>query len=477
MVSGLALKRPGGSLELSSYDEFIKSKAISDQPSGFDWPENCLTNGGSRELFPFQKAIVKWALKRGRAAIFANTGMGKTAMQLSWAYSVWQFTGNRVLILAPLCVANQTVAEGEYFGIPVKYVRSPDDAKETGIYIVNYEMVDHFQSLIERGWFDGIVLDESSVIKNQDGKTRARITAMASNIPFRLSCTATPSPNDYMELGTQAEFLGVMGMTQMLSTFFIHDSGETSKWRLKGHGRKKFWEWLATWAVCIQKPSDLGFDDTGYDLPPLEIEELIVSTPGMKRAETLSERNSARRETIDMRVEAASNIANAIDDSVLVWCNLNDESAKLKESIEGSVEVKGSDKVSDKEDRLMGFSEGRYRKLVSKATIAGFGLNWQHCNRMIFVGLNDSYEQLYQAIRRCYRFGQKRPVKVTLITADCEGAVLENIKRKESQHQEMMRELVDHMKDFTRREVVELKREKDDYTPSIDMALPGWIAA
>jgi hypothetical protein len=277
-----------------------------------------------------------------------------------------------------------------------------------------------------------------------------------------------------MELGNQAEFLGVMGQQEMLSMFFTHDSGETSKWRLKGHGKTRFWEWLSNWAVCIRKPSDLGFSDEGYDLPPLEIEEIVVPTEGKEIAQTLSERNEARRSTIDARVEVAASIANHAEDACVIWCNLNDESAKLASLITGSVEVKGSDKVEHKEDRLTGFTEGRYQKIVSKPSIAGFGLNWQHCNKMVFVGMNDSWEQLYQAIRRCYRFGQKRPVRVTLISADIEGSVIENIKRKEAQNREMSESMVAHMREFSRRKVVGMAREKADYFPRVEMILPEW---
>lgn len=447
---------------MKNYDDFIQQKTFIDNPTGFEADDRLLSlYGGERQLFDFQRVIVKWALRRGRAAIFADTGLGKTAMQVAWANAVHQYTGNRVLILAPLCVAQQTVAEAALFGNNVRYVRE-FDKNATGIFITNYEMLEHFVPWIESNYFDGVVLDESSILKSQDSKTRTRLIQVCSKIPYRLSCTATPSPNDHMELGNQAEFLGVMSMVEMLSMFFTHDSGETSKWRLKGHGRTRFWEWLSNWAVCIQKPSDFGFSDAGYNLPPLEIEEILVTTGG-PIAQTLSERNEARRETIDVRVAAAVEVANASKDPCVVWCNLNDESAKLTAGIPDSVEVKGSDKPEQKEDRLLGFTLGMYPKIVSKPSIAGFGLNWQHCSRMVFVGLNDSYEQLYQAIRRCYRFGQTKPVKVTLITADREGAVLENIKRKEAQHREMSEAMVVHMREFSKRKVLQTEREKSDY--------------
>lgn len=255
---------------MQEYKEFLESKVLADTPSGFDW------DNLPEALFSFQSAIVKWALKRGRAAVFADTGLGKSMIQSAWADAVFQYNGNRVLILAPLCVAPQTVREAEKIGVRIRYIREMCAKGDTGIFITNYEMIDQFRPWIEKGYFDGIVLDESSILKHQDSKTRAKIIDICRHIPYRLSCTATPSPNDYMELGSQAEFLGVMTTVEMLSMFFVHDSGETSKWRLKGHGKTKFWEWMATWAVFIKKPSDLGFPDEGYDLPELIINHIKI---------------------------------------------------------------------------------------------------------------------------------------------------------------------------------------------------------
>lgn len=456
-----------------SYEQFLEQKAVVDAPTGFEATDGELSRGGGKyALFPFQSAIVKWALRRGRAAIFADTGLGKTAMQSAWAWAVHQRTGNRVLILAPLCVAPQTVEESARFGIPMRYVREMPESGDTGIFITNYEMLDRFDPWIKKGYFDGIVLDESSILKNQDGKTRKRITEVCADIPFRLSCTATPSPNDYMELGTQAEFLGAMTVSEMLSMFFIHDSGETSKWRLKGHGKTRFWEWMSHWATFVKRPSDLGFEDEGYDLPELLINEELVIT-GKPIAQTLSERGAARRETVDARVARCAELVNASDQPFVVWCNLNDESAKLADAIPGAVEVKGSDKLEIKEERIRAFSEGRARVIVTKPSITGYGLNWQHCANMAFVGLSDSYEDLYQAIRRCYRFGQTKPVTVTMITADSEGAVRDNIRRKEAQALEMGDRMIAHMRDFCRREVVELKRDKSTYIQDT-MEGSGW---
>lgn len=446
------------------YEDFLKSKILVDEPSGFDCPDGLLPP----ELFDFQEAIVKWALKRGRAAIFADTGMGKTMMQLAWSEAVFQYNGNRVLIVAPLCVAQQTVEESKKLDMSlVRYTREMPENGETGIFVTNYEMLDNFE--FESGYFDGIVLDESSILKHQDSKTRSKIIEKTRSVPYKLSCTATPSPNDHMELASQSEFLGIMDAMEMLATFFTHDSGETSKWRLKGHGRRKFWEWLSSWSVYIKKPSDIGFSDEGYDLPELKIEHhkiesgLDVEDFKSKKGLTLSGRNQARKATLDLRVKACADLINETEGPALVWCHLNDESKKLSEMIGGSLEVKGSDKLSIKEKRIMDFTHGEARVLVTKPKIAGFGMNWQHCNQMAFVGLNDSYEQLYQAIRRCWRFGQNKPVTVHLFYADIEGDVFENLKRKEEKAEEMQRELINHMKDFQTKEVRSLERVRAEY--------------
>jgi hypothetical protein len=455
-----------------SYTDFVAGKVVHFESSGFDVAESQI----NPMLFPFQRAIVRWALKRGRAAIFADTGLGKSFMQIEWAWNVFQHTGNRVLILAPLCVADQTVREAGKLGYPIKYVREFKRDGETGLYITNYEMLEHFEEAIRDGYFSGVVLDESSIIKHKDSKTRNQIIELFRNVEYKLSATATPSPNDYMELGNQCEFLGVMGMFEMLATYFIHDSGETSKWRLKGHGERKFWEWLAQWAVTIKRPSDLGFSDDGYDLPGLNVQELLVpSIHAVSDNTSLSGRNAARRLSIDERVEATAKLVNGSPGPWVIWCNLNDESEKLTKSIDGAVEIRGSDPIKVKEDRLLAFAEGKIRVLVTKPTIAGFGLNWQHCADMAFVGLNDSFEQLYQAIRRCYRFGQQRVVNVHLVSSTLEGAVRENLLNKERKAEEMTRSMVEHMRDFTKRELKSLTRQRTDYIPTKAFEVPQWL--
>lgn len=458
---------------MDSYQAFLETKIIPEIDSGFEASDSEI----HESLFPFQRLLVKWALKRGRAAIFADTGLGKTRMQISWANAILERSGGSGLILAPLAVSGQTVGEASDMGIQCEYVRQHPQ-KMQGLFITNYEMLDNF----DLSKFRCIVVDESSILKHQTSKYRTKIIDLCREIPYRLSCTATPSPNDYMELGNQAEFLGVMPMMEMLAMFFTHDSGQTSKWRLKGHGKYRFWEWLSTWAAVVKHPSDLGFDEKGYDLPDLNIQEHIVQTgkklPGKMFCEpalTLSERNKARRLTVEDRVKLCTELVSQSDEPWLVWCHLNDESKLLTEAIEGAIEVKGSDKFDAKENALKGFSAQDFKILVTKPSIAGFGMNWQHCRNMVFVGLNDSYEQLYQAIRRCYRFGQTKNVNVHLITSDLEGAVLENIKRKEEQAENMSRIMVQYMRDLTDRNVKALTREKTEYLTTKPMGVPEWL--
>lgn len=440
-----------------SYDDFLDAKKIQPSVSGFK-AESLNPN-----LFDFQKVIVEWALRRGRAAIFADTGLGKTLMQTSWSDAVCKHTDGDVLIIAPLCVAHQTVEESAKFGITVNYCRSQDGVQK-GINITNYEMLEYF----DIDSFVGVVLDESSIIKNRDGKTRNALIDSCKNTPYRLSCTATPSPNDFMEIGNQAEWLGVVSITEMLAMFFINDAGDTGTWILKGHGKVKFWEWLATWAIVIKSPSDLGFDGSSYLLPELIIESHIVeseTTDGLFAdiAVGLMDRNKARKESIDDRVEKCAEIVNASDKQWVVWCNRNEESEKLVKLIHGSADVKGSDSIDHKEKTIDAFTHGSLRVLISKPSICGYGMNWQHCNNTAFVGLSDSWESYYQAIRRFWRFGQKESVNVHVISAESEGAVVENIRRKDIQNQIMSQEMVKHMSVYTNNEIFGIAPQKDEY--------------
>lgn len=451
---------------MKNYDQFLKDKELQPIISGFEISEYEL----NENLFDFQKVIVKWAVKRGRAAIFADTGLGKTLMQCSWADAVSKHTGKDILILAPLCVSQQTVKEAGKFGISINYCRSQDDVKP-GINVTNYEMLDSF----DLSAFVGVVLDESSIIKHRDGKTRNAIIESCRNLPFKLSCTATPSPNDFMELGNQVEFLGIMTMAEMLAMYFIHDGGDTQKWVLKGHGKSKFWEWMSTWAVVIKNPSDLGFDGSKYHLAGLNLHGHVVeskSTDGLFAdiATGLLERNQARRESINERVAKCAEIVNASDEQWVVWCHLNDESDLLAKSINGSADIKGSDSIEKKEQAILDFEEGRLKVLISKPSITGFGLNWQHCHNTAFVGLSDSWEQYYQAIRRFYRFGQKNVVNVHVISAESEGAVVENIRRKEEQNRTMGEQMVKFMADSMKREIFGASIQKSEYVRSVHRA-------
>jgi DNA modification methylase len=436
------------------YAEFVASKLRNVPPVAEkraetpDWP-----------LFPWQKALVDLALQRGRAAIFADTGTGKTRMELAWAHAVSIATGRPVLLLAPLAVGKQTVREAEKIGAHAVYRSTADEITAADrIIVTNYERLHHFDAI--RRVLGGIVLDESSILKALDGKTRKALTAYAAEIPYRLCATATPAPNDYIELGQHAEFLGVLTSKEMLALFFTQDGNSTQNWRLKGHGVQPFWRWVASWATAMRKPSDIGFPDGDalYDLPPLNVRQVEVEAPTphaigtlfKMEAKTLQERREARKSTLAERVAKAVEIVEAEpDEQWLVWCDLNDESHALAKAITGAVEVKGADTAEHKEAALLGFADGEIRALVTKPSIAGHGMNFQRCARVVFVGLSDSFERYYQAIRRTWRFGQERPVDCYVVTADVEGAVVRNISDKQRKAEAMQDELVRAMADRT----------------------------
>lgn len=442
------------------YAEFIESKKINPVICGFDVDESQL----NPNLADFQRAIVKWALKRGRAALFEDTGLGKTLQQLVWAHEVCRYTGDDVIIFAPLCVAQQTIREGVKFGIlDINYCRNQEGVKP-GINITNYEMMEEFDLSL----FVGVVLDESDIISNRDGKTRNYIIESCRNVPYKLSCTATPSPNDYMELGNQVEFLGLMTMTEMLAMYFINDASDTGTWILKGHGKAKFWEWMATWAVCIRSPADIGFDGSKYVLPQLNMIEHVVKSECTDQlfpdiAAGLMERNQARRDSIDDRVAKCAEVVNASDEQFVIWCHLNDEAARLVDAIPGAVDVSGSDSFEHKEQTIEGFLDGSIRVVVSKPKILGSGMNFQHSRNSAFVGLSDSWRQYYQAIRRQWRFGQFREVNCHVISAESEGAVVANIKRKQDQHDEMSAQMIKYMSAAMKKEIFGMGEEKSEY--------------
>lgn len=445
---------------LEDYEAFVKNKRRVEVATGH-------TPGDLNEhLFDFQHAIVSWAVRRGRAAIFADTGLGKTLMQLSWADEVASHTGGIVLVLAPLAVSEQTIEQGATFGIEVKRVAAGESPTEPGVWITNYERI----NAIDFASLAGIVLDESSILKSHDGKTRTAIIDACQSIPYRLSCTATPSPNDFEELGNQCEFLGVMTRTEMLATYFINDAGDTGTWVLKGWGQSRFWEWMGTWAVVLRSPADLGFDGSRYDLPALTYHEHVVQTEALgdelfsRPAQTMLERRKAQRDSIEARCAALAAVVNAEpDEPWLIWCHLNDEAELIKSMIAGAVNVQGSDSPESKTKNLLGFAHGSVRVMCSKPKIAGYGMNWQHCARVAFVGLDDSFEKFYQAVRRCYRFGQKREVQVHIFTAENEGQILQNIKRKELLHHEMSANMIEHMKDIMNKELAGQENIVDEY--------------
>jgi len=442
------------------YEDFVAAKRRKEVATGHQ-PGDL-----NEHLFDFQHAIVSWAVRRGRAAIFADTGLGKTLMQLSWADEVASHTGGSVLVLAPLAVSEQTIEQGSTFGIEVKRVPHSGVIDSPGVWITNYERMD----AIDFTELHGLVLDESSILKAHDGKTRQHIITSAQGVPYRLSCTATPSPNDFEELGNQCEFLGVMTRTEMLATYFVNDTGDTGTWRLKGWGASKFWEWMGSWAVVLRNPSDLGFDGARYELPPLEYFEHVIQTESIegdlfsRPAMTMTERRKAQRDSIEARCRALADVVNADkSEPWIIWCHLNDEAELLKQLIDDSVNVQGSDSPESKAKNLLSFAHGDIRVMISKAKIAGYGLNWQHCARMAFVGLDDSFEKFYQAVRRCYRFGQKRNVQVHMFTAENEGQILANLKRKEVQHHEMSANMIEHMKDIMNKELAGQENIVDEY--------------
>jgi hypothetical protein len=437
-----------------SYQDFLARKTQLDGMCGFEpvWmPEF---------MFPFQYALVEWAIRKGRAALFADCGLGKTPMQLVWAENVRRKTGKPVLIVTPLAVAYQTQSEATKFGIEAAVSR---DGSVTGpITICNYERI----HLFDREQFDGVVCDESSAIKSFDGVRRQQVTDFMRKMPYRLLCTATAAPNDYTELGTSSEALGYLGHVDMLGRFFKNDSNSSTaggrahakfdggalKWRLKRHAEQPFWRWVSSWARAMRRPSDLGFSDEGFLLPPLHLEQHVIAASYRpdgelfeRPAASFHEERAEQRATIQQRCEAVvPRLADA--DSAVAWCQLNDEGDLLESIIPGAVQVSGSDDLDKKEEILVAFGKGQIRVLVTKPVIGAWGLNWQHCCRMTFFP-SHSYEQYYQAVRRSWRFGQKRPVTVDIVTTDGGIHALKNLTRKAAQADAMFDQLVTHMRD------------------------------
>ncbi len=463
---------------MDAYEEFLARKRIVDPMTG-------MKDVGElpHVMKDHQRDITSWALRRGRAAVFAGTGLGKTLCELAWAQKVAEHADKPVLIFAPLAVAAQHIREAKKFGIDAKLVKSRAEIIGPGVYVTNIQKIEHFDMDV----FGGVVIDESSCLKSCDSSYRALLTERCKNIPFRLAATATPAPNDFMELGNHAEFLGVMSYTDMLSTFFVHDGGDTAKWRLKGHAEDAFWRWMASWSVLLRKPSDLGYDDTGYDLPPLRQHSHRVGVeyaPNMEtgllfpmEAGSLQERIAARRSSV------ADRVAMAIDlipkkRPCIIWCNLNSEQDELEKALAGRcVSVRGSNSDDENERRITAWLAGEKQIIISKVVMLGFGLNFQHCHDMIFVGLTDSFEQVFQAVRRCWRFGQTKPVDVHFVFSEMEGAVLENLKRKEADAERMADGLVKHMADLNAENVRGMTRDTPNYFPTQPFALPSFLGA
>ena len=421
------------------YQEFLDQKKQQRVESGFVVTDEELNPA----LFPLQKYCVKRALAVGKFALFEDCGLGKTIQQLEWSQKVCEKIDKPVLILAPLAVISQTIKEGEKFGYVVKEIGDMDYQQdmETGIYITNYDNMEH----IEAYHFGGVVLDESSILKNFQGKTRTALIDEFRNTPYKLACTATPSPNDTTEICNHSEFLDVMSRTEMLAMYFVHDGGSTSDWRLKGHAKQMFWDFVSTWAVMLNKPSDIGFEDDGYDLPPLNVVQEIVETPkrdnGMlfnTTAVSATEYHKELRETYQIRLDRVAEIVNArLSENFIIWIGHDEEGKYLRSKLPDAIEVKGSDSKQFKKDMLLGFGRGEFRVLITKLKIAQFGLNYQNCHNQIYASLDFSFEATYQGIRRSYRFGQTETVNIYLITTDTMQNVKDAFDKKQAAFREM----------------------------------------
>jgi hypothetical protein len=439
------------------YEEFLASKRLFIGSVGFDVALSDI----HPQLFDWQKDVTRWAIARGRAALFEDCGLGKTIQQVEWARIISQEKKGNILILAPLAVADQTIIEArDKLGVEIFHSREGEI--RPGITITNYERL-HYYNPAD---FIGVVLDESSILKSFDGKTRKQIQEFVTAIPYRLACTATPAPNDLIELTNHAEFLDIMTGKEIIALFFVTDGNTTHEWRLKGHAKTEFYKWMAQWAVAMRMPSDLGYDNNGFILPELKIHQTIVNSQPLDgqlftvTAQTLQERLQARRNSLPDRVQACAELVNNSTDTWVIWCNLNRESNELKRNIPGSVEIVGSDSPEFKERELLNFAQGKTRVLITKPSIAGFGMNWQHCHNVAFVGLSDSYEQFYQAVRRCWRFGQKSPVDCYVIVSEAEGAVVANINRKENQAMDLFDNVIKNMSIY---ELDKQGRQEMDY--------------
>lgn len=472
---------------MTAYAEFLASKRKPPPSSGIRvHPDELLC---ADYLFPFQRQIVAWAVGRGRAAVWADTGLGKTRIEVAWAHQLLATMPNaRALILAPLAVARQTIAEAAIMGVPVTYVhdQAEADAAPSQIVITNYDRLGRMRA----DAYAAVALDESSILKAFSGVTKRALVEMFKVTPYRLSASATPAPNDLEELTNHADFLSIMTAQEMRSTFFIADSrGEFMKYRLKGHAQGAFYEWLASWAIACRHPRDLGFRQDGYDLPPLSIHDHLIETGWTAegelftpRLEGITQRASVRKDTLDARVRAAIDlICSEPGEQWIVWTGRNDESTAMAEGVADALpgatvaEVVGADDADYKAEQLAAFAAGDVQVLVTKPSIAGAGLNFQTCARMVFVGLGDSYEQYYQAIRRCWRFGQGRPMDVHIVVSDAEAVIVQNVRAKESVARATTDGLIAAIAAENRRELYAGTSKGDSYEPTRTLTLPDWI--
>lgn len=466
-------------MTIETYRRIIANKRIAFEMRG-------MTKWGELppSLFPHQVHGVEFALRAGCAALFYDTGLGKTAMALSWAHQIIRHTNKPVLMLAPLAVGPQHVREAARLGVDSQVIRDGSEITTAQVYVLNYDRLEKIDPTI----FGGVILDESSILKSFTGITTRKLIESFARVPFRLACTATPAPNDHTELGTHAEFLSVMRRDEMLPIWFIHDSADTGTWRVKGHAQDDFWRWVASWARCVSKPSDLGFSDDGFILPELVthrhevISDVSVDTgaekDGQSRLFRIPEMSatSVHREKRMSQSSRADLICEKVmaetSEPWIVWCETNDESDAIVDRLpkDCTVEVRGQHSADEKERKLIAFSQGAARIIVTKPSIAGFGLNWQHCARQAFIGLSFSYESYYQAVRRSWRFGQKRPVHVHIACADTERTIYDTVTRKAEDHGVMKRAMEKAMRNAS-----QSRKANVEYNPTKEAALPAWI--
>lgn len=457
------------------YEQYLQDKFPVTPPAGFEpgpLPE---------KLFHYQHDMVQWACRRGRAALFADTGLGKSFCQLSWADQVVKHTGRHVLVLCPLAVAAQTIEEGRKLGVTATRIREAADVpSEPGVVVCNYDMLHALDTSI----FAGVVLDESSCIKSFSGITKRQIFEAFKGTQYKLCCTATPAPNDHMELGQHCEFLGVLSSHEMLTRYFINDTSQFGTYRLKKHSVDLFWDWVCQWARCVGKPSDLGYSDDGFILPELTFNKHSISVDVSSGADdghlfrmpemSATSIHKEKRATVEARAEGVAALVRAEpEESWIVWCDTDYEADALTRLIPEATEIRGSDSIKAKEAAVAGFASGEIRVLISKSSIFGFGLNWQHCARVAFVGATYSYEQFYQAIRRCWRFGQRRPVQAHMMVAVTEDDIWTVLQRKAAEHESMK----SNMFAAARRAQLASTHTTVQYNPTHKARLPAWIRA